>query len=62
MAKFFKKPAGNLRTPFYCFGAMAVGCLMSSTSMALNRAFQILSPAPLSNTSPCILAVPVPAR
>ena len=40
----------------------AVGCLMSSTSMALNRAFQILSPAPLSNTSPCILAVPVPAR
>ena len=34
MAKFFKKPSGNLRTPFYCFSAMAVGCLMGGSLSA----------------------------
>lgn len=34
MAKFFKKPSGNLRTPFYCFGAMAVGCLLGCSISA----------------------------
>lgn len=55
MAKFFKKPSGNLRTPFYCFSAMAVGCLMGGSLSADENdkdKYQSKSAAPVIQTSP----------
>ena len=55
MAKFFKKPSGNLRTPFYCFSAMAVGCLIGGSLSADENdkdKYQSKSAAPVIQTSP----------
>lgn len=55
MAYLFKKPAGNLRTPFYCFGAVAVGCLLSSCLSADENdkdKFQSSETKPVTQTAP----------
>ena len=63
MAKFFRKPSGNLRTPFYCFGAMAVGCLMGGSLSADENdkdKFRANAAAPTIQTSPTQF-VPMPS-